>query len=225
MHKFTLPSGIDIELREMTGAEEEILTNQRLIKNGEAINRVLLNCISHLGDEEKVSMDAVLALLSGDRLFALVKLRQISLGDEVELQPTCPNNGCRMSNFMTVDLEELEISPYPEEREFAFKLPSSGKMVKFGFLDGHKEKRLASLKEPNISSAMLIRIIDIDGKPPSKKILAEMSMRDRNSLRQEMARVDGGIDTMVELECDGCGAPIRTRLEAESAFLFPGVRL
>ena len=104
MHKFTLPSGIDIELREMTGAEEEILTNQRLIKNGEAINRVLLNCITSLGNEEKVAMDAVLDLLSGDRLFALVKLRQISLGDEVDLEPTCPNTGCRMSNFVTVNL-------------------------------------------------------------------------------------------------------------------------
>jgi hypothetical protein len=52
-----------------------------------------------------------------------------------------------------------------------------------------------------------------------------MSMRDRNALRQEMARVDAGIDTSVETECDGCGTKIRTRLEAEPAFLFPGVRL
>ena len=32
MHTFELPSGIEIELREMTGAEEELLTNQRLIR-------------------------------------------------------------------------------------------------------------------------------------------------------------------------------------------------
>ena len=48
---------------------------------------------------------------------------------------------------------------------------------------------------------------------------------DRNALRQEMSRVDAGIDTSVETECDGCGTKIRTRLEAEPAFLFPGVRL
>ena len=84
---------------------------------------------------------------------------------------------------------------------------------------------MASLREPNITSAMLIRLLDIDGKAPSKKSLAEMSMRDRNALRQEMSRVDAGIDTSVETECDGCGTKIRTRLEAEPAFLFPGVRL
>jgi len=225
MHNFILPSGGAIELREMTGAEEEILTNQRLIRNGDAVNQVLQNCIIHLDDNEAPTAKDILAMLSGNRLFALVKLRQISLGDEVEMELACPNNGCRMTNFVTINLEELEVTPYSEEREFDFVLPGSGAKVRFGFLDGHKEKRLASLKEPNISSAMLIRIIDIDGKPPSKKILAEMSMRDRSALRQEMARVDAGIDTSVEVECDGCGTPIRTRLEAESAFLFPNLQL
>jgi hypothetical protein len=97
--------------------------------------------------------------------------------------------------------------------------------VKFGYLDGHKEKRLAALKEPTISSAMLIRILSIDGAAPNKKLLADMPMKDRAALRSEMTRVDGGIDTLIELECEACGAPLRTRLEAEPAFLFPAARL
>jgi hypothetical protein len=225
MHTFKLPSGIEIELKEMTGAEEELLTNQRLIRTGDAINQVLRNCIVRIGEKSEPSVSDVLDLLSGDRLFALVRLRQISLGDEVELEPNCPNSACRMTNYLTVNLEELEVTSYTDKREFDFKLPGSKKTVRYGYLDGHKEKRLASLREPNITSAMLIRILDIDGKPPSKKILAEMSMRDRRALREEMARVDAGIDTTVEVECDGCGTHIRTRLEAEPAFLFPTVRL
>jgi hypothetical protein len=225
MHSFELPSGVEIELKEMTGAEEELLTNQRLIRTGEAINQVLRNCIVRIGDNAEPTVNDVLNLLSGDRLFALVRLRQISLGDEVELELSCPNSACRMNNYVTVNLEELEVTPYTEQREFEFKLPGSKKTVRFGYLDGHKEKRLAGLREPNITSAMLIRILDIDGKPPSKKILAEMSMRDRSALRQEMARVDAGIDTSVEVACDGCGTLIRTRLEAEPDFLFPAVRL
>ncbi len=54
------------------------------------------------------------------------------------------------------------------------------------------------MQEPSISSAMMIRILDIDGSAPSKKALAEMSMRDRSALRQEMLRVDAGIDTTIE---------------------------
>ena len=225
MHTFELPRGIQIELKEMTGAEEELLTNQRLIRSGDAINQVLRNCIIRIGEKTEPTVNDVLDLLSGDRLFALVRLRQISLGDEVELELSCPISACRMTNYLTANLEELKVTPYTEQREFDFALPGSKKIVRFGYLDGHKEKRLAALREPNITSAMLIRIIDIDGKPPSKKILAEMSMRDRGALREEMARVDAGIDTTVEVECDGCGTRIRTRLEAEPAFLFPSVRL
>lgn len=80
------------------------------------------------------------------------------------------------------------------------------------------------MQEPSISAAMMVRIVDIDGNAPSKKALNEMSMRDRSALRAEMLRVDAGIDTTIECDCESCGTRIRTRLEAEPSFLFPGVR-
>ena len=223
MHTFTLPSGIEIGLVEMTGVEEDLLTNRRLMKNGEAINQVLLNCTKRLGENAEPKMKDVLDLLSGDRLYALVRLRQVSLGDEVELELACPNTGCGERTSITVNLGEIEVTPYGEEREFEFKLPGSCQVVKFGYLDGHKEKRLAALKEPTLTAAMMIRIVEIDGQPPSKKALNEMTMGDRSALRKEMLRVDGGIDTQVDVSCDACGTRIRTRLEAEPAFLFPSV--
>ena len=225
MHVFELPSGGEVELREMTGAEEELLTNQRLIRTGDAVNQVLRNGIVRIGDNEAPSIEDVLDLLSGDRLFILVKLRQISLGEEVELELACVSPACGATNPVAIDIETLETTPYPKEREFAFELPGSGRTVRFGYLDGHKEKRLAALKEPSISSAMLIRLIDLDGAAPSKKLMNEMSLGDRSALRQEMVRLDAGIDTTVEVDCETCSARIRTRLEAEPGFLFPGVRL
>lgn len=225
MYTFTLPSGPEIELREMTGVEEELLTNQKLIRSGDAVNQVLANCILRIDENNDISSKSVLDMLSGDRLFVLVKLRQISLGDEVELELTCSNPACRAKSRVVINLDNLPVTQYSDDREFTFTLPSSGSKVRFCYIDGHKEKRLAQMQELSISAAMLIRILDIDGNPPSKKALVEMSMRDRSALRAEMVRVDAGIDTAVECDCDSCGAHIRTRLEAEPAFLFPGVRL
>ncbi len=221
MHTYTLPSGQEVELVELTGREEELLTNQRLIKSGEAINQVLLNCIKRIGENKSLTMDDILNLLSGDRLFVLVKLRQISLGDTVDLELICP--GCKEPSFITVNLEELPVTPYPEEREFIFKLPVSKKQVKFSYLNGHKEKQLASLKEPSLTSAMLSRIISVDGQPPNKKIVTDLPLRDRSELRREMLKVDAGIDTEVETICQGCGNRIKARLEAEPNFLFPNL--
>jgi hypothetical protein len=224
LYTYILPSGSDIELREMTGVEEELLTNQRLIRSGDAVNQVLANCILRIGEKTEPSVGDISNMLSGDRLFTLVRLRQVSLGDEVVLDLVCPSQMCRAKNHVVIDLNDLPVTPYGEEREFEFVLPASGNTVKFVHLDGNMEKRLAKISEPNISSAMLIRILEIDGSAPSKKALADMSMRDRTALRAEMLRVDAGIDTSIECDCESCGSRIRTRLEAEPAFLFPGVR-
>lgn len=225
MYVFTTPSGIEVELREMTGAEESLLTNRRLMKDGEAVNQVLKNCILRLGDKTEIAAKDVLDLVSGDRLYILVRLRQISFGEEMDLSLACPNKDCGETTDIQVCLEDLEVTAYGTEREFTFELPRSKKIVAFVLLDGHMEKRLASLKEPSIHAAMLMRIKEIDGKAPNKNSLEELPAFDLTALRQEMQRVDGGIDTTVNAVCASCGARIVTRLEAEPAFLFPNIQL
>ena len=225
MYTHTLPSGLEAELREMTGAEESLLTNRRLMKDGEAVNQVLRNCLVRLGDKTEIAPKDVLDLLSGDRLFLLVRLRQISFGDAVDLSLTCPAKDCGETTEVRVALDDLEVTSYGVEREFIFELPRTKKPVLFTLLDGHMEKRLASLKDPNLHSAMLMRVKEIDGKAPNKNSLAELPAFDLNALREEMQRVDGGIDTSIHTVCSSCGARIVTRLEAEPPFLFPNLRL
>lgn len=225
MYTFTLPSGLEAELREMTGAEESLLTNRRLMKDGEGVNQVLRNCLVRLGDRTELAAKDVLDLLSGDRLFLLVKLRQISFGDEVDLSLACPAKDCGEVTDVHIALDDLEVTPYGTEREFIFELPRTKMPVIFTLMDGHMEKRLASLKDPNLHSAMLMRVKEIDGKTPNRNSLAELPAFDLNALRAEMQRVDGGIDTTVHTVCTACGARIVTRLEAEPPFLFPNVRL
>lgn len=224
MFPYTLPSGIPCELCEMTGAEEELLTNAKLLRSGDAINQVLRNCLVRLGEQTEASITDVLDLLAGDRLFILVKLRQISLGDEMTLRLTCPNTNCQGTNLVPVNLEDLPVNPYPTAREFTCTLPGSGQVVRFGYLDGHKEKRLAALPEATISQGMLIRILDIDGTAPNKKTVTAMSLKDRQALRHAMLAIDGGIDTTVETACEHCGQPLRTRVEADAGFFFPSGR-
>jgi hypothetical protein len=83
------------------------------------------------------------------------------------------------------------------------------------------EKRLVAFPDSYQSQAMLMRIRDIDGTPPTKKTLAEMVLRDYNALYAAMLATEGGIDTVITSACDGCGALLRTRLEGEKDFLYP----
>ena len=70
---------------------------------------------------------------------------------------------------------------------------------------------------------MLTRILSIDGQAPNKKVVMDLSMRDRSELRREMASKDAGINTEIEIICDDCGHRFKTRLEGERDFLFPGL--
>jgi hypothetical protein len=221
MYPFTLPSGLTCELRELTGAEEELLTNPRLMRSGDGLTQVMRACLVRLGEKDDPTPTNVLDLLAGDRLFILVKLRQISLGDEVALSLTCPNPNCRATTRVVVNLADLPVTPYPETREGTCTLPGSGTVVTFVPLDGHKEKRLAALSEASLAQAMLMRISAVDGQPPTKRTLADLPLRDVQALRQAMLAADGGLDTTVETTCGDCGAPIRARVESSPDFLFP----
>jgi hypothetical protein len=220
MYPYTLPSGLACELREMTGAEEELLTNARLIKSGDAYNQVMRNCLVSLGGKTEVTLTDVLDLLAGDRNVILVRLRQISLGDELTVSLTCPK--CKWTSQVLVNLEDLPVTPYPPEREFTTILPGSGQTVRFVPMDGHMQKRLMVMQETNTTFALLIRIRDIDGAPPTKKLLVEMSMHDRNALRAAIAATDGDIDTVISTTCEACGTTLQTPLTGEKDFFYPG---
>lgn len=221
---YTLPSGTEVELRPMTGVEEDILTDPRQMGNGAGINTLIKNCLVRLEEKTDVSVTDVLDLLAGDRLFILVRLRQISLGDEVVVSLNCPKPHCRKSIEATINLNDLTVTPYPTERSFSTTLPS-GTVVSFVHINGHKEAQLAALDgESSVSSGMLVRIVEVDGKTPNKQTLTSMSMRDRQALRDAMINTDGGIDTVITGECPKCGTAMRTSLEGSSGFFFPNGR-
>lgn len=229
MYTYTLPSGVEIELRGMTGDDEEILTNRKLMKDGAGINKVLANCIVRIGQDTEIKEDDVLNMLAGDRLFALVRLRQASYGDEIDMELRCTDPECDAVTGVHIDCEDLEVTAYSGDvygSPSMFELPSSKLIVEFVYLDGTMEKRMAAMKpvELNIHTPMLMRIKSVDGKPPSKNTLRGLAVSDLKALRDAMTRLDGGIDTKVTARCIECGALLTTRLESNESFFFPGVR-
>ena len=92
MYTFELPSGTELELREMTGAEEELLTNQRLIRSGEAINQVLRNCFVRLSETTAPDREPV------TRTSGMMKAIAASEGHhrcQLHRDPPAPRLACR----------------------------------------------------------------------------------------------------------------------------------
>ncbi len=213
---FELPCGFldpegglhtDVIVREMTGEEEEILAARNL-PNGKKYNRVLSRCTSKIGDftnSQEISR-IIQDLPQGDRVFLLFSIRRTSLGDDMPFTTKCPE--CEVESQMTIDLGDLAIKkmPDPNIRAYDTVLPS-GKKARMKVLIGRGEDMIAKAFKRGvdvISTAILARLSELDGEPPTIKALKKLTLKDRNHLKNIWEDHEGGVDTSVTIDCPSC---------------------
>lgn len=216
----------EIKAREITGHEEDMLANPK-IKSNKKLNELITRCVERIGritDKGQLSQ-VVLDLTVGDRLFAIFAIRRVTVGDHYTYEVKCPE--CAAINRVTVDLGDLDVKkmPDPTQRLFKVVLPRSKKEVVYTPMTGRGEDKLSSLakrKEDTLSLALLMRITEIDGQKPTLKGVKDLSSADRVYLRDHFDKVEGGVDTTIELDCPECFAEFKEDLDVSQAgFFFP----
>ena len=130
---YTLPlSGKIAVVRGMTGHEEDLLTNKKLMKTGKAIDKILASCTVELDGKKPTEMDMTM-LNSPDRTFLLVKIRELSYGEIIEnAEIKCRNTDCGHRMYFDIDLTTLEVKEAEEkdpDKEFEVTLPVTGVTV------------------------------------------------------------------------------------------------
>lgn len=245
METVSCPSGLVGEMRGLKVRDEDALAAAGNTRSGEQINDIFRRCWVKTIDRgvyEKFS-DAFDAegnlspegLLIGDRVYLVLALRRLSYGDDLDFQMACPSKRCKKKIGWTFKLSELPIQILPDETRlqletenlFAVKLPACGKEAKIKLFTGHEEARLAkkqNQKDGNesMSSDMFRqRIISVEGvkQPELPEFILDLEGRDAQAIRDEVERIDCGIDTTVQFECRSCGTPISTEIPFDSSFL------
>lgn len=214
-------SKLEFEYRGMTGKEEDLLTNEKLVKSGRALNMLIKGCIESI-DGKPITEQDIIKLKAPDRLYAMVRIRQASYGDVIEVEALCTNNRCKHRNYADVDISMLEVKT--EDVKETDSIEIDGKKVTFGHLDGNGEARLLKVNKAEIlSESMSARIIEIDGIHPNgvSKWIKDLPVAERLKLRKAMESIDCGIVTKVEVECEECETPITVRIEQAQGFFFP----
>jgi hypothetical protein len=197
---FKLTSGLQVELRQLKLAEENILANARKSKRSQmnkVLSQVLSKCTVSTVDSGPYNFTGDVPwdkVLSGDKVDAMLSLRKISYKDGDKLfvpDVFCPS--CRSRFAWEVDLEEdLSYQKLPEEsfeklkNGTPFEVDISGHKVLFELTSGEQEARYEKLKKQNpnreMSAGLRSRIIDV--VPPSGDKLARkdiMNWLDGNS--------------------------------------------
>jgi len=223
-----------IRIRPMTVHEERILTTNRIVKSGQAIDMVFRNVIKSKGKNGE-PLDPSL-LLSSDRIFLMLWLRSISYDNIYKFNLQCPN--CEKRFEYEVDLAQHDIKELdpentdPEPYEFVlpkwqykvyYRLPrgvdelalaqSSKGVKKIDETDDTVVKRLASI---------VLRVEDPQGNElPKQQIpsfIESMITGDASAFRKELENRDAGIEDIKDIECPHCSYEYDTAIPITESF-------
>lgn len=214
--------------REMTGKDEEAINKTDVRANGAKFAITLVErCVfafdgitkKEVGTEEWKNI--VRKALSADLTFMLMKIRQLSLGDELEIEHKCPRCGTKLHTITSISEMEEDIIPFKGEFKIPFEMPRRGyKDLKGNF---HKTGylRLPNGEDVEIAvpkmlkntasgtSLLLTRCIEFDdGIKQTEDGIAKMSTKDRQYLEKLFGDNTFGFKDSIEVTCVNCGETV-----------------
>lgn len=212
------------ELEEIGGAEEEAISKAEIKQNGAKIIRTLLAmCCTRIGDisRDDVKKDKWISIIQsldvGDQDIMLLRLREISKGNEIEVEHKCPNPECGKKLTTIIETSELEIVPYDGEEVIDFELPRGFKDREGNYHTKGKIRRpigldreiLDPISRNNIGRAntlMLTRcILEVEGmKNITDADVRNLKTRDREYLYKLLVDKQYGVKLTADLICPYC---------------------
>jgi hypothetical protein len=221
-----------IEIRHMTGLEEDILTTRSLLRSGKAIDKVLKNCIL----DKSVNIDD---LIIGDKNAIMIALRTVSYGPEYQIEVECPSCGEKdifEFDLSILEMNTLDIEPVePGVNKFEFKLPVSDKTIFFKFLASGEDKQLNELQDimrkkanvqvdSNVTSSLKATIVAVEGIE-DKKVISDfcerIHVRDSKALRKYIDKVRPDVIMKQQFSCKSCGDSREVNVPITTEFFWP----
>ena len=229
--KFTLPSGIECEIKEFDGKTEKLLFDQGMAKQGRTGDVILARSLISLDGktfkDEAEAEAAVLDLYIGDRNYMTVKVRILNYGPEMYINHQCPN--CKTWGGYQLNLEDMlkgdgdedfAIRPYGGDVTVTL---SNGDKAVLTEMTGHTERRLALLKELTSLDIDTACVASVNGERPKRSYFDNLPARDIKLIRDTYnEKLNGGMDGVVFLTCAGCNAENDVKISREPDFFLPG---
>lgn len=211
--------------REMTGKDEEAINKADVASNGGKLVNVLVErCVSEIGTLTKKELGAskwselIRNLYGGDLDYMVLKIREISKGNEITFNHKCPE--CKTKLTTTVTTDEFKIKEFSGLEVIPFTLPKGyrdkkGVIHKEGTLrlmNGFDREIVLPLFKKNSATAttmMITRLITFnDGAIVTNDLVAGMTTRDREYLENLIKENTFGVDMSIEVVCYNCGTDL-----------------
>tara|TARA_X000000950_G_scaffold277964_1_gene368146 strand:- start:2331 stop:3185 length:855 start_codon:yes stop_codon:yes gene_type:complete len=206
-----------IQIRQMTTAEEDILSNRALLQKGVAIDKFLERILI---DENVKPVD----LLVGDKNAVLIQARIDGYGSEYTTQVACPACATRQKN--TFDLVESSVVTGTEEVEDVVRSAAGNFIVTLDngweveirpltgvdeakILKSMNNKKKAGLAETQIQDQLNAMIVSISGhedRGTIAKAVQHMTGKQSRLVRDTYRKVIPNLELKSHFDCRECGA-------------------
>jgi len=218
-----------LNLRPMTGEEEQILATPRFVRKGQAIDMIFQRCIRENIETEE--------LLSIDRTFILIYLRGISYTPEYDVEIKC--SACETKFNTVIDLNSLEVESCPPEfdiKTLKGVLPTSGFDYKYRLATGGDEQAVSNYRDKRIrmfgdqseddtllyrTAVLLEHVERVNETKELVMLLKRLPISDVAHLRNQINEPPFGVNTDVPLVCPSCMEEFSVDLPLEANFFFP----
>lgn len=239
--RVTLPGGVldrsgrryrAVELRELTGADEEVLCGQ--FDNGaQQVTALLTRAIARIdGWDKAIDSDLVSGMLIGDRDYLLLRLRQMEIGDRVHEVLRCRARECGKKVDVDFLISELPVRQI-ETLAASYSVP---------LMDEKGLQHIARLRLPTGADLEAVAPL-IDGNPGAANTrlyarivesiesfttatedqLRDLPLRLRGQIGAFIERTAPGPDLSIDIACPHCGADLSYSFDLHGFFL-PSVR-
>jgi len=208
-----------VKVRAITGYDEIVMSSPYLKQTGSAIeillNNVILDSEIEYGD-----------LLICDRDAILLFLRSITYGDEIEMDFICTECSHESKGkFRISNIEAKEINIPPNENgEYEYILPST-LMKENPIQINFTPLRISNsdiAKDKQLLSRYMAQITSINDNRDKKFIfnfIKKIPIKDSQSLRAFMDKVEPGFDETVMHICPSCSKEMKDIVKIDESFL------
>ena len=227
-----LASG-EIEIKQMTAREEDLLANQELIKKGKVLDKLMESVIVN----KSIKIEDIFVY---DKNAIFVATRRLAYGDEYNVTVTCPE--CTLKNKVKINLSDLAYKPfdfdqYPKgKNNFTFTFPS-GVVITYKLLNQLDEqsidtellqlKKISKDNTGELTTRLKYLFTSIDGNPDKavirKFVDEKMTAKDSLALRRHLRDNSPDVDMSFDFHCSECETERRLDVPFGASFLFPDI--
>lgn len=220
-------------VRAMTGRDEELIASKKEKNQAKILTDLLSRCITSIGELTQASVggmakwsEIIRSLTVGDCDYAMLKIREESLGAEITFTNNCPHCGEDLKT--TALVEEFEIKEYSGYETVPCELPrgivdpngnshTDGKVRYVTQADREALDQYTRTNPAKAKTLLISRCFSFnDGFPVTADTIMNLTTMDRNHIMSIIEENAFGVNPNLELTCSACGESFIAKLDTSN---------